>query len=68
MKYVMMVTPKMKMAEIATEHQLRIVGSAEVDLKFHLIFVKNEVMDIIKTMTQILNIVFQDVEMAIELI
>ena len=58
----------MATAEIVTDHQLRIGGYVEVDLKFHLIFVKNEVMDIIKTMTQILNIVFQDVEMAIELI
>ena len=45
----------MMMDEIATEHQLRIVGYVEVDLKLQLILEKDETMDIIKITPQILN-------------
>ena len=58
-------TLKTRMAEIVTEHQLRIGGYAEVDQRLRLILVKVEMMDIIKTTLQILNTEFQDVEMVI---
>ena len=45
----------MKMGEIVSEHQLRIGGYAEVDLRLHLIHEKDEMMGIIKITLQILN-------------
>ena len=57
----------MMMGEIVTEHQLRIVGYAVVDLRLQLILEKDETMDIIKTTTQILSSESRYVEMGTKL-
>ena len=59
----MITTLTVMMGEIVTEHQLRIVGYAVVDLRLQLILEKDETMDIIKTTTQILSSEFRYVEM-----
>ena len=55
------------MAEIVTELQLKMVGYVSMDLRLQLILVLNEKMDIIKIMTQILNIESQYVGMGLKL-
>ena len=53
----------MMMGEIVTEHQLRMVGYAVVDLRLQQILEKDEMMGIIKTTTQILSSESRYVEM-----
>ena len=59
----MITTLTVMMGEIVTEHQLRIVGYAVVDLRLQLILEKDEMMGIIKTTTQILSSESRYVEM-----
>ena len=56
------------MGEIVTEHQLRMVGYAVVDLRLQQILEKDEMMGIIKTTTQILSSESRYVEMGTKLI
>ena len=64
----MITTLTVMMGEIVTEHQLRMVGYAVVDLKLQLILEKDEMIGIIKTTTQILSSESRYVEMDTKLI